>query len=188
MDIMELLKTRRTYRRFEQREVPKDVLDDILEAARIANCGANRQALKYVVVDKKEDVKKINELVHWAGYLPKEIGTPKENETPVLFVGVLQDTRIPGNVDVDAGIAMANMTTAAWAKGVGSCMMGAIERTEIAAYLNLDEALKVHTFVAFGYPSHKSNIVPMKDGDVKYYVDDNKDYCVPKRDLYDILV
>lgn len=188
MDVMELLKTRRTYRRFESKPVPEDVVADILEAARIANCGANRQALKYIVVSDFEEVKKVNALVHWAGYLPKEVGTPKENEIPTLFVGVLQDTLIPGNVDVDAGIAMANMTTAAWAKGVGSCMMGAIERNELAVLLKLPENLKIHTMVAFGYPSHKSNIVPMKDGDVKYYVDENKDYYVPKRDLYDILI
>lgn len=186
--IMDLLETRRTYRRFEQKAVPQDVLDDILEAARIANCGANRQALKYIVINRPESVRQVNSLVHWAAYLPYEKGTPKENEIPTLYVGVLQDTRIPGNSDTDAGIAIANMTTAAWAKGVGSCIMGAIERPQLAEMLELPAELKIHSMIAFGYVTHKSKIVPVKDGNIKYYLDENNDYCVPKRALEDIVL
>ena len=50
MDIMEFLKTRRTYRRFEQKPVEPAIAREIVEAARIASCGANRQTLKYVLV------------------------------------------------------------------------------------------------------------------------------------------
>ena len=32
MSVMELLTTRRTYRRFEQKAVPQDVVDDIVQA------------------------------------------------------------------------------------------------------------------------------------------------------------
>ena len=36
--------------------------------------------------------------------------------------------------------------------------------------------------VAFGYPSHEAHIVPMtEETGVKYYLDENRDYCVPKR-------
>ena len=36
--------------------------------------------------------------------------------------------------------------------------------------------------VAFGYPTHKAHIVPLTaDTGVKYYLDENRDYCVPKR-------
>ena len=189
MDIMELLKERRTYRRFEQTPVPEDVKDDIIEAARIANCGGNRQALKYVVIDKPDDVKQVNSLVKWAAYLPKEEGTPKENETPTLFVGVLVDRHIAENADTDAGIAIGSMTAAAIAKNVGSCIMGAIDRTEIMKYLNLSEDdYKLHSVIAFGYPTHKSHIVSVKDGNIKYYLDENRDFCVPKRSTKEILV
>ena len=33
-----------------------------------------------------------------------------------------------GDLATDTGIALANMTLAAWAKGVGSCIMGAINK------------------------------------------------------------
>ena len=71
MDIMEFLKTRRTYRRFEQKPVEPAIAREIMEAARIASCGANRQTLKYVLVQSPEMVAKMQPLVHWATYLPQ---------------------------------------------------------------------------------------------------------------------
>ena len=45
MSVMETLNTRRTYRRFAQKPVPQDVVDDMVEALRLSSCGANRQAV-----------------------------------------------------------------------------------------------------------------------------------------------
>lgn len=58
MSIMETLNTRRTYRRFAQKPVPQDVVDDMVEALRLSSCGANRQAVKLVVVQSPEMVKR----------------------------------------------------------------------------------------------------------------------------------
>ena len=70
MSVMESLVTRRTYRRFAQKAVPQDVVDDIVEAVRLSSCGANRQAVRLVVVNKPEAVAKVQPLVKWAAYLP----------------------------------------------------------------------------------------------------------------------
>ena len=41
--------------------------------------------------------------------------------------------------------------------------------------------------VAFGYPAHKAHIVPLTaETGVKYYLDENRDYCVPKRSKEEI--
>ena len=117
MDMLEFLRTRRTYRRFEQRPVAPEILTEAVDAARIASCGANRQTLKYVLVQSPEMVAKMQPLVHWAAYLPPEQGQPKPDETPVLFVAVCQDESLPGCNDTDTGLALANMTDAAWAHG-----------------------------------------------------------------------
>ncbi len=180
MDLLELMRGCRTYRRFEQKPVPRDVVEDILEAARMASCGANRQSLRYLVIDQPGDVSRVFEQVKWAAALPPEQGTPKDGERPVLYIAVLQDTTVAGYSDTDAGIALGDMTLAAWAKGVGSCIMGAINRPKLTELFGLKDTLKLHTVVAFGYPSHKSVIVPLKDGKKAYYLDGNRDYCVPK--------
>ena len=165
MSVMELLASRRTYRRFEQKAVPQDVVEDIIEALRLSSCGANRQAVRLVVVNRPEDVARVQPLVKWAAYLPPE-----------------QGTSIPGDLATDTGIALANMTLAAWAKGVGSCIMGAINKPALTRLLGIEEPQKLAFMVAFGYPAHKARIVPLTEQTgVKYYLDENRDYCVPKR-------
>ena len=176
MSVMEKLLTRRTYRRFAQKAVPQDVVEDIIEAVRLSSCGANRQ-----------DVAEVQPLVKWAAYLPPEQGTPKADELPTLYVAVVQDTAIPGDLNTDTGIALANMTLAAWDKGVGSCIMGAINKPALTALLHIKEPEKLAFMVAFGYPTHEAHIVPLTgETGVKYYLDGQKDYCVPKHSKEEI--
>ena len=187
MDMMEFLRSRRTYRRFAQRAVPHEILTEAVDAARMASCGANRQTVRYIVVESADAVAAVQPLVHWAAYLPPEQGTPKADELPTLYVAVVQDTSIPGDLATDTGIALANMTLAAWDKGVGSCIMGAINKPALTRLLGIEEPQKLAFMVAFGYPAHKAHIVPLTaETGVKYYLDENRDYCVPKRSKEEI--
>lgn len=187
MPIIEKMQSRRTYRRFEQKAVPQNVVEDIVEAVRLSSCGANRQAVRLVVIQNPETVAKVQPLVKWAAYLPPEQGTPKADELPTLYVAVLQDTSIPGDLNTDTGIALANMTMAAWDSGIGSCIMGAINRPALTELLDIKEPEKLAFMVAFGYPTHKSYVVPLtEETSVKYYLDENRDYCVPKRSKEEI--
>ena len=182
MSIMETLASRRTYRRFAQKPVPQDVVEDMVEALRLSSCGANRQAVKLVVVQSPEMVAKVHPLVKWAGYLPPEQGTPKADEQPVMYLAVVQDSAISGDLNTDTGIALANITLAAWDKGVGSCIMGAINKPALSELLGIAEPDKLAFMVALGYPSHTAKIVPMtEETGIKYYLDEDRNYCVPKR-------
>ncbi|MBQ7564272.1 MAG: nitroreductase family protein [Lachnospiraceae bacterium] len=187
MDVMEVLSTRRTFRAFTKQPVPEDVVADILEAARTANCGANRQSLRYAVARSKEVVDSLCELTKWAAAIPDGAGTPALDQRPTLYIVLLQDTTVGGYSDIDVGIAVASMTTAAWAKGVGSCIIGTLHREKTAELLKLPENLLVHTGIAFGYPAHKSTVVPLKDGKKNYWRDENGDYFVPKYSLEEIV-
>ncbi len=106
---------------------------------------------------------------------------------PVLFIAVVENLNINPDCDTDAGLAIANMTLAAWNRGVGSCIIGACNKPRLSEMFGLTEEQKLHTVVAFGYPSHKSRIEGVKDGDIRYYLDENRDYVVPKRQLEDVV-
>ena len=188
MDIMELLKTRRTYRRFEQKAISDEILEDMLTAARYASSAANKQPISYVVVRTPEKIKEVFDLTKWAGYFPNDTGRPKAGEEPVLFIGIVENLDISKNyADTDAGLAISNLTLAAWSHGVGSCMIGACNKPKLSEMFGLTENQQLHTVVAFGYPSHKSYIEDVKDGEIKYYLDENQDYVVPKRKLEDVV-
>ena len=188
MDIMDLLKTRRTYRRFEQKAISDEILEDMLTAVRYASSAANKQPISYVVVRNPEKVKEVFDLTKWAGYFPNDTGRPKAGEEPVLFIGIVENLDISKNyADTDAGLAISNLTLAAWSHGVGSCMIGACNKPKLSEMFGLTENQQLHTVVAFGYPSHKSYIEDVKDGEIKYYLDENQDYVVPKRKLEDMV-
>ena len=101
-DLMNLLKERRTYRRFCQKPISEEILAEILTAARYASSAANKQPLSYVVVKTPQKVQEVFAETKWAAYLPKEQGQPKAGEEPVLFIGVVQNLKINPNCDTDA--------------------------------------------------------------------------------------
>lgn len=74
-DLMNLLKERRTYRRFCQKPISEEILAEILTAARYASSAANKQPLSYVVVKTPQKVQEVFAETKWAAYLPKEPGT-----------------------------------------------------------------------------------------------------------------
>ena len=46
---------------------------------------------------------------------------------------------------------------------------------------------KLHTVVAFGYPSHTSRFIDAEGDNTKYFLDENRDYVVPKRKTKDVV-
>ncbi len=141
-ELMGLLEGRRTYRRFEQKEISREILEEILQAARLASSAANRQPLSYIVVQDREKVEQVFAHTRWAGALPPEVGQPREGEKPVLFIGVVENLDINQDCDTDAGLAISNMTLAAWNHGVGSCMIGACNKDYVVPKRKLEDVVR----------------------------------------------
>ena len=89
-EMMKLMTGRRTYRRFDQsRRIPEEVIGEIIESARLSSSARNDQQLTFAVVENAEKVEVIFPMTHFAGALPKELGTPKDGEHPVLYILLL---------------------------------------------------------------------------------------------------
>lgn len=186
MNMNELSIACRTIRRFRQEPVPDELLRDMVENARIAASGQNRQPLRYAIVRSPEMVARMQPLVRWAGALPKEIGTPKEGEQPTAFVVIAKTDDAISFSDIDVGIACDRITMTAREHGYGACILGAINVNAIKELTGL-EGCTVRIAVALGKPACESTIVDMPaSGDFKYYVDKDRNYYVPKRAFDDI--
>ena len=66
--------------------------------------------------------------------------------------------------------------------------MGAIDRPALTRRLALLVGVRLCCMVALGYPTHASKLGEMQDGSVKYYLDENRGYCVPKRSMDEVLL
>lgn len=188
MTVNELLKSRRTIRKFMQTQVSREQLEKYIDAARVAPSAANIQPLKYVAVQSKCMTDKMFELVKWAGYLAPDYN-PKEEEKPTAYIVICADTSIRKNgYDIDVGAAVENMILSALEEGVGACWMGAIDRIKIAELLKLPENMKISCVLALGYSAESPKEVEMKDNNVKYFLNEENVLCVPKRSMDEVLI
>jgi len=183
--IYEKIISRRTTRKFQQRPIPRAILERCLDAARLSPSGANRQPLKYVVVNDDEQLKKVFNATRWAGYLPEY--SPSEDEAPKAYVAILLDKNISTSPGHDAGIAAMSLSMVAFEEGVASCILGAIDRAMLRTVLNVPEHLDILLLVAFGYPAEEQVVDVVEGGNIKYWLDEDGVLHVPKRSLDAIL-
>lgn len=184
MNLTELFAGCRTYRRFQQKPVPRAVVERMLDNARQANSAANAQPVRYTAVLDPALATQMQPLVKWAAYLPPEEGTPKPNEQPTAFVALSLESDAGPFALVDLGIAVHTLTATAWEAGVGSCIMGAISVGKITKLLQIPEHEQLKLIIALGYPAHTSTVVEVPEsGSLAYYLDDERNYRVPKLPL-----
>ena len=145
MSLLELIFSRRSIRRYENRGVPDEVLQQILEAGRQAPSAVNRQPIRFVVVKDQDLLEKLcnNIIVRFV------------KKAPVAIVGCADTTSLLTGkwAVVDAAIAMQNMVIAAWSLGIGSCWIGACNKKKIKRLLKIPDKWKVVALLTFGYPA-----------------------------------
>ena len=186
-EIMTLLEGRRTYRRFdESRAIPDEVVADMKKAAYLSSSAMNRQPLKYIYVRTPETVNAIFDITSWGGALPDGLGRPKVGERPTMFVVILSVKELQSRFTAfDEGLAASNLTLAAYAHGVGSCILGSVKVDPLRQILDISDEYDVSCVIGFGYPTHTSAVVDAENNDIKYRLDDEKNYIVPKRKIED---
>ncbi len=186
MGAYNLMIKRRTIRRFQEKQVPFPVLKKCVNAARLSPTARNSQPLEFVTVHGKEQVQKVNDAVHFGGSV-KEKGRV-EGEEPKAFVIIIADKGKADEkyVGMDAGIAAEAIAITAFAAGVGSCMMGAIERERIKGILGIPNQYSVQLAIALGYPKEKPKAVEAEKS-LFYWVDEKGQLNIPKRPLEQVL-
>jgi nitroreductase len=183
--IYEKITSRRTIRKYAQKDVPREVLLECVDAARLSPSGANRQPLKYIVVNDHELMREVFSTLRWAGYLPGY--QPREHEMPRAYIVITLDKSISENLGHDAGIAAMSISMVAYDEGLGSCILGAVNREKLKEILKVPASLDVVLVVALGYPAESPVADKVKNGDVKYWLDENRVLHVPKRSLDEVV-
>ncbi len=186
MDMLDLIKTRRSIRRFSQEKLDRNFLTELIEAARCAPAFANEQSLEYIVVDEPKVCQEIFETLTWAWHIrPKR--KPAPNQRPTAYIVVLIDSGIKKEAVVDASAAIENILLAAWSRGVGSCWLGNLKKEKISQILSIDEKYDINSVIALGKPAEKPVMEDAAADDTKYYLDKDDVLHVPKRPLARIL-
>ena len=114
-EVLEMIKTRRSIRKFKPDMVPADVIRQIMEAGTYAASGMGRQSTLIIAVTDKEVRDRLSRL---NGEIMGNSGDPFYGAPAVLIV--LADKNCPTGI-YDGSLVMGNLMLAAHALGVGSC-------------------------------------------------------------------
>lgn len=189
MTMDELVRKSRSYRRFdESREISADTVRSLIELARFAPSGANRQPVKFMIATTPEEREAVFPHLAWAGYLESWKG-PLEGERPTAYAVLLLDTEIASEAGVDHGIFAQTILLGAAERGIGGCMIGAIRREDLRAACTIPGRFEILLVVALGYPAETVVIEDAgAERGIRYYRDADDTHHVPKRPLEELIV
>lgn len=185
--LIDLVLKNRSYRRFDSyASVSEEVMDQLIELARVCPSSRNQQALKFMRVNAPEQCAQLFPCLAWAGYL-KDWKGPVADERPTAYIIILGDTRLGSKFEIDLGICAQTILLGAAEKNLGGCMIGSIRHEELRSLFQIPGYLEILLVIALGKPVEKVVIDPVKDDDIRYWRDQDLTHHVPKRSLSDIL-
>lgn len=158
MNTIEVIKTRRSIRRYLKKEIPNDIMMDILDCGRLAPSGQNAQPWRFVVVTDQELKEKLTKIIRYGSFI----------KDAYAMVAVFCEKNAPCMFE-DACAATENIILAAWHYGIGSCWIGSYRKNhsrETEKLLNCPDTYELVTIFTLGYPDEKPEKVKKRLEDV----------------------
>jgi nitroreductase len=151
MDVFEAIKKRRSIRAYQDKAVPDEVLRRVLDAARLAPSARNRQEWRFVAVrdpGKRQALAAAACEQEFLGRAPVVLAFCATEDNDVMTCG-----QKAGSIDVS--IALAYVTLAAVAEGLGTCWLGAFREDQVKALLGIPAGARVVALSPLGYPAEQ---------------------------------
>ena len=162
MELLDAIKTRKSVRRFADKQVEEAKLRKILEAVQQSPSWANLQCWRFIVVKDKEIREKLSELSYVESFFaplgyksnPSRKGI---GEAPVAIVDCADPSQsgILWNQNyymTDIGIASQNLMLAAHSLGLGTVFVGVFDEEKIRGLFNIPSNIRVVGIFPIGYP------------------------------------
>lgn len=170
--ITTLLKQRASVRKFQNRPIPEDVIQEMLEAARLSPSGGNEQPWVFGVITDCSMIEEIARLAHgqiWIAHSPLIIVLCTVPVEDARGGRAIQMQRYPRHADAIAKIPQAlywalnqeehqtkiagtHMVLVALEHGVSSCWVSRFDVEKLAELLNLPAHYLPSEILVFGYP------------------------------------
>ena len=156
-DMMALMETRQSERKYLDIPVEEDKLSRILQAGRISPSACNGQPWKFIAVTDKS---KLREVAAGASAKTLKMNTFVD-QAPVLIVIIREKSNLSSRAGalvkdkdyslIDIGIATASMALQAKAEGLGTCIIGWLDEKRIRESLSIPRSKRVELILSVGY-------------------------------------
>jgi len=145
--IFDIIKSRRSIRRFLDKPIPIEELQVLLEAARWAPSGGNSQPWAFVVIQEPASVRKV------------KMFSPGIGGDPAALLIVCSDQSAEASTAImDISMAAQNMMLVATDKGLGSCVIRGFNQKALQTLLNLPSHVMPELIITLGYPAKPAQI------------------------------
>jgi len=168
MEILDLIKSRRTIRSFKDQDISDDNLRKILEAGNSAPCAGKLSNWKFIVVKYQGDREKLAKACYnqeWVAHAPVLIVVCSNSGRLKGIYGKRGDMYAIQNT----AAAIENMLIEATALGIGSAWVGAFNDDEIIKVLEIPDYVEIHAVIALGYADEKPTVAKLKLPDVVFF-------------------
>ncbi|MBU4375914.1 MAG: nitroreductase family protein [Candidatus Omnitrophica bacterium] len=162
MQFLELVRKRRSTRKYLSKPVPREAIDRCLEAARLAPSACNSQPWSFIVVDK-DDLRCDLAAAAFSG--PYHMNSFAK-AAPVLIVVVTERSGYIATLGgyfksvqyslVDIGIACEHLVLQAEEEGLGTCWLGWFNEKAVKKALSLPYEKKIDIIISMGYPEENA--------------------------------
>jgi len=146
MDAIECMKTRRSIRAYQDKPVPKEVIEDIVDCGRLAATAINIQPWEFVVVQDAAMRRQIADTTDHGKFIA---------QAPVCVAVLCEDTKYYLE---DGCAATQNILNAARAHGLGSCWVAGDKKgyaPKIVEMLGMSGNYKLVSLISIGYPAEE---------------------------------
>ena len=161
-DLMHIIKERRSIRKYQDKEINDDLLNQLLEAIRWAPSWANTQCWEVIVVKDPSQKEKLSEILSQTNPSRKTM-----TQAPVVLgvCGKLKSsgyykekvtTKLGDWFMFDLGLATQNLCLAAHHLGLGTVIVGLFDHEKAKGILNVGEDYELVALVPLGYPAKDS--------------------------------
>ncbi len=160
-DLIKLLMSRRSIRKFKREPVPEDLILRILDAARYAPSAKNSQPWSFIIIEDEMIKGKLGKIHRWASPLLR---------APLAIVVACDREASPTSYLVDCANAVMYMMLAAHALGLGTVWIQSLRNIEeIREIIKLPDRLIPVAILAVGWPDESPSPRERRDlGEIVY--------------------
>ncbi len=177
MELDQAIKNRRSIRKFLKKEVERDKIKKLIEAAQYAPSWKNKQVSKYYVIDTPEIKEKFLEKCLYNFNHKNMVDAPVIIACTVVdgVIGVKNgeyETPIKdGYQYFDNGLQVQNLCLKAYEMGLGTLIMGLYDFCRTRTFFNIPNNEKLTVLIGVGYPDINPDMPPRKrlDEILKFY-------------------
>lgn len=188
MDFLDILKKRRACHAFASgKKIPKQDIETIIEQASLAPSGYNAQPWEFVVAEKKENIKKIQEIAYGQKHVADasaivfviadtDIGRDAENiisqwvdygyfeeKKAATYIDAMKKDRRDHKKEVmairNASLAAMTLIFAAENLGYATCPMMGFRQLEMKKFLHIPSEKKIALMIALGYQDPEKKVI-----------------------------